>query len=258
MTNCLLILLGLLALQAGVVWQRHVMTPKAGRFDLPEPHPLAYFTEYPMLRDEDGDFCYLCALDKRLAEAKKRKVETEVQLVGTLQGFEVYDLFYRFKCEGCPDWKSILVKTGPDQYREIYHLQPTQVDSHAGASFIVNVGQDQLLGARYNVGGNKGIYSDDHYWFHKSGPALVDFGPVRVAARAALPDGKSLWGGGDENGPRTLALAMFRFWVLDKGDWLCCGGGAVEVRFRLDQGRVIVTGTNYDPSARPWPENRKQ
>jgi hypothetical protein len=177
-----------------------------------------------------------------------------VYLVGTLQAFEIYDLFYRFECEGCVDWKSILVKTGPDEYREIYHLQPTQVDSHADASFIVNVGEDKLLGTRYNVGGNKGIYRDDHYWFDKTGPVLVDFAPVRAAARSALPVGKSLWGGGDENGPRTLASAMFKFWALDKGDWLCCGGGAVEVKFKLDRGRVIVTGTNYYPDARPWPD----
>ena len=72
-----------------------------------------------------------------------------------------------------------------------------------------------------------------------------------------LPEGRNLWGGGDDNGPRTMALAMFKFWVLDKGNW-GRGGGAVEVRFRLDQGRVIVIGTKYDPNAQPWPENRKQ
>jgi hypothetical protein len=102
------------------------------------------------------------------------------------------------------------------------------------------------------------MYADDYYWFDKNGPVLVDFGPVRIAAKSALPDGKSLWGGGDDNGPRTMALSMFKFWVLNKGDWLCCGGGAVEVRFRLDHGRVIVTGTNYDPNAHGWPENRKE
>jgi hypothetical protein len=257
MVKHLLVLMNLLALQAGASWQRHVMTPKEERFDQPEPHPLAYFTEHPMLRDESGDFCPLCSPDKRLAEAKKQKVASELRSVGTLGGLEVYDLFYRFKCEGCVDWKSILVKTGPDEYREIYHREPTQVDAHAGPSFIVNVRQDKLLGARYMVGGNKGEYEDDYYWFDKNGPVLVDFGPVRVAARSVLPKGRNLWGGGDDNGPRTMALAMFKFWVLDKDNW-GRGGGAVEVRFRLDQGRVIVTGTKYDPKANPWPENRKQ
>ena len=258
MTKRLLVLISLTVLQAGAAWQRHVMTAKNNWFDQPEPHPLTYFTEYPMLRDESGDFCNLCSPDKRLAEAKKQKVWTEVRLVGRLKGFEVYDLFYRFKCEGCVDWKAILIKTGPDQYREIYHLEPAQVDSRAGESFIVSVDPDSLLGTRYMIGGNKGMYSDDYYWFDNSGPALVDFDPVRVAARAALPDGNTLWGGGDDNGPRTLATAMFRFRVLNKGEWSCCGGGAVEVTFRLDQGRVIVVGTDYHSNADPWPEDRKQ
>jgi hypothetical protein len=118
MTSCLLVLLGLLAFQPGAAWQRQVMTPKAEWVDTPEPHSLAYFTQYPMLRDEGGGFCSLCTPDQRLAEAKKREIRTELHLVGTLQGFEVYDLFYRFECEGCVDWKSILVKTGPDLYRE--------------------------------------------------------------------------------------------------------------------------------------------
>src|SRR5271157_2646044 len=126
MTKRLLVLLSLLALQAGAAWQRHVGTPKGDWFDQPEPHPLAYFTEYPMLRNESGDFCSLCSPDKRLAEAKKQQVGSDLRLVGTLGGFEVYDLFYRFKCQGCVDSKSILVKTGPDEYREIYHREPTQ------------------------------------------------------------------------------------------------------------------------------------
>ena len=129
-----------LAVDASAAWQRHVMTPKDDRFDTPPPRSLAYFTEYPMLRDKSGDFCYLCSPEKRLAEAKKEKIATEISLVGTLAGFQIYDLFYRFSCEGCVDWKLILVKTGQDQYREIYHVQPTQVDAHAAASFLVNVG----------------------------------------------------------------------------------------------------------------------
>jgi len=137
-----------------------------------------------------------------------------------LAGFEIYDLFDRFKCEGCVDWKSILVKKGKDQYREIYHVQPTQVDALAAAATLVSVGQDRLLRARYLVGGNQGMYSDDYYWFDENGPVLVDFGPIRKAANATLPKEYSLWGGGDDNGPRTLARSMFKFWVQEKSAWL--------------------------------------
>jgi protein gp37 len=72
------------------------------------------------LRDESGDFCFLCTPEQKLEEAKKSKIRAEVQPVGVLSGFEIDDAFYRQECEGCGASKSILVKTGPDQFREIY------------------------------------------------------------------------------------------------------------------------------------------
>ena len=107
------------------------------------------------------------------------------------------------------------------------------------------------------VGGNKGMHSDDYYWFDEYGSVLVDFDPIRNAASAALPQGWHLWGGGDDNGPRTLALSIFKFWVQDKDAWLCCGRGAVVVKFRLDHGKVVVTSANFDSNGGPDDPTRK-
>ena len=92
----ILLPLCLLANLADAAWLRHVMTPKSEWFDTPAPHPLSYFTDYPMLRDASGDFCYLCTPEKKLAEAKKVKVKTDLTLVGKLAGFAIYDLYYHF------------------------------------------------------------------------------------------------------------------------------------------------------------------
>src|SRR5690349_7014724 len=82
-------------------WKRHVMTPKGDWFDTPASHPLAYFTEYPALLDESGDFCYLCTPDKRLAVAKAAKgPRAEVRLVGKIRTLPIYDVYYRFQSEG--------------------------------------------------------------------------------------------------------------------------------------------------------------
>ena len=62
--------------------------------------------------------------------------------------------------------KAILVKTSADAHREIYHVEPTQIDAQARSWFLVSLGQEKLLGTRYMVGGNKGLYSDDYYWFN--------------------------------------------------------------------------------------------
>jgi hypothetical protein len=156
-------------------WKRHVMTAKGDWFDAPESHPLAYFTRYPALLDESGDFCYLCTPEKRLAAAMAAKEpRAEVRFVGKIRALSIYDVFYRFQSEGSVDWKSILIKTGPDTYREIYHCEPTQVDARALPSTLMRVGKEVLLHAPYSVGGNKGMVEDDYYSFRQNGPIRVD------------------------------------------------------------------------------------
>jgi hypothetical protein len=230
-------------------WKRHVMTPKGGWFDTPAPHPLAHFTQYPALLDESGDFCYLCSPEKKLAEAKAAKEpKAEVKLVGTIRGLTIYDVFYHFQSEGAVDWKSILVRTAPKAYREIYHCEPTQVDARALPSIIVRVGTELLLNSRYIAGGNKGMYTDDYYWFGQTGPTLVDFAPIWDAARATLPQGVQLWRGGDGNSPETLPSMKFKLQVWNDNDALCCRPGIVEVAFKLDRGHMIVTEAHYNPN----------
>jgi hypothetical protein len=232
-------------------WKRHVMTPKGGWFDTPSPHPLAHFTQYPALLDESGDFCYLCSRQKKLAEARAaREPGAEVRRVGTIQGLTIYDVFYHFQSEGAVDWKSILVRTAPNVYREIYHCEPIGVDATALPSIIVRVGTELLLNSRYIAGGNKGIYVDDYYWFGQTGASLVDFAPVWDAGLAVLPQGQGLrlWGGGDANSPETLPSMKFKLLVWNYNSSLCCEPGIVEVAFKLDRGHVIVTEAHYNPN----------
>jgi hypothetical protein len=153
-------------------WKRHVITAKGEWFDSSTAHSLAYFTQYPLLLDEE--FCYLCTPGKRLADAKAAKEpRAEVHLVGKIRGLLIYDVFYRFN-DGTVAWKSILVKTGPDRYREIYRREPTQVDARVLPSTLVRIGQETLLHARYSVGGNGGEFEDDYYSFRQNGPIRVD------------------------------------------------------------------------------------
>jgi hypothetical protein len=245
-----LLLAAVLNLRADAVWQRHVLTGKGERTDLAAPHTLEYFTRYPMLREETDPFCYLCTPEKRLSEAKKYKVKTELRYIGTIHRFAIYDLFYRFNKPSDPDWKMILVKSGPDEFREIYHCEPTQVDARAVRSSIVIVSREGVLSCVYWVGGNKGWHTDDYYWFDEAGPHPLHLTPVTDAAQSMLPKGYELWPCTD--GRALDSSAKLRWWVQKKGDWGCCSGGEVEVHFKLDHGRVVVTRTRYDPEGGPF------
>src|SRR5579872_5189922 len=125
-------------------WMRLSFSGKGRSTDRAAPHRLDYFTRDPFLRDDGHDFCLTCTPSDR----EKIRIETEVHPVGTLSGFPVVEIFYRFRANndranndqansdqtnnnakpGPVKWKSILIRTGADQtgadqYVEIYHLQ---------------------------------------------------------------------------------------------------------------------------------------
>ena len=141
----LLFLAVLLILPAGAAnWERFSSSGKGYGIGIAEPHPLSYYTRYPSLRDDY--FCYRCSPEKRLALAKQERLlgirNTEVKLVGTVHGFKIYDVIYWYGEKR--EWKSILVRTGPNQYREIWFDEKTQGDF--SPSFLFQIGDKTLLG----------------------------------------------------------------------------------------------------------------
>ena len=247
----LLALVSFSELSMGATWQRHVIN--SDRFDNPGPHPLAYFTQYPRLFQLDP--CEGCTSEQRSAQAKDMNFMAQVERVGTLEGFAIYDVFYTMTGER-NRWKSILVRTGQDEYREIYH---TESFGPAGGSpesaEIVNVGKEQLLRTRCWEGPRS--YEDDHWFFDTAGPTIIDFRPIVVRARSVLPKGHKLSYYEDENIPGTHYLWNFdnpglrsTLWVLKPDEQYCCTGGKIDVSFKFDRGRVIVTRTTYDHKAR--------
>ncbi|MBI2686478.1 MAG: hypothetical protein HYX27_09200 [Acidobacteria bacterium] len=184
-----LLLVVLMAAPSFAGWPRSVITPKGDRVDKPKAHDLEYFTAYPSLRDEDGGFCYLCAEEKRLEEAKKEKARAEVRRIGKLSGFTAFDVFYYFGEDPRPAWKSIIVQTGPDLYQEIYHDQPNE--GQPNPSFIVKAGNAALLCVADNV--YRWDAEEDCFWFGPTGVVRLDFSPVWKAAQRAAPAGRRVW-----------------------------------------------------------------
>jgi hypothetical protein len=232
---------------SAATWQRHVFTPKGDFSDSPAPHPLAYFTQDPFLRDDGNDFCTSCTPEGKATVHTHHRARTEVQSVGKLQGFAIYDLFYRFDDHidsGQIDWKSILVETSPEQYREIYHLQPTQAE--IGPSFFLKAGADEILVTRDQIPGAGNYYYEDYFWFDPGGPVRIDLDPIGQAVKSILPADSTVWNGGGLN----MASLTYHMPVWKKGDAHCCPtGGTVDVKLRLDAGRIVVTSKHFDPAA---------
>jgi hypothetical protein len=243
----LLVALSIVASPARAPWQRKVVSGKSDSFDTPLPHPLAYFTRDPFLRDDGDDFCSACTPHDKAAQHTKHKFKTELQKVGEVRGFAIYDLFYFFDDHvqsGDIDWKSILVADSSGEFREIYHLQPP-IQTKIEPAFLFNAGGDELLGTRDSVPGTGDQYYEDYWWFDADHPVRIDTAPVNEALKSILPDGFGVWKGGGLD----MKALRFRNTVWKPDDANCCpSGGTVEIQFRLDRGRVIVTGKHFDPS----------
>lgn len=231
------------------LWQRHVQSGKGDSFDSPRPHPLAYFTRNPFLRDDADQFCSACTQSDKAAMRSRHKFRTEVRKVGKLYGFTVYDVFYSFDDDIATkqiDWKSILVEVSPGQFREIYHLQP--IAGQIKPSFFLKVGAEEILVTRDLIPGTGNNYYEDYFWLSPSGAARIDIEAIIKAVQSVLPPGLGVWNGGGLH----IGALRYHMRVWKESDSHCCPtGGSVDIRFRLDGSRIVVTSKRYDPRVEP-------
>jgi len=227
------------------IWQRHVQSGKGSSFDTPGPHPLAYFIRDPFLRDDGYDFCSDCTPAGKALVHTHHRFTTEVRKVGTLQGFAIYDVFYRFDdhiSSGEIDWKSILVQVSPGQFREIYHLQPTAAKIEP--SFLMTAGSAEILATRDLIPGTGNNYYEDYFRFSPAGAARIDIESISRFLSSILPSGSGVWKGGGLD----MSSLSYHMPVWKEGDANCCpSGGTVDLKFRLDGARLIVTQQHFNP-----------
>jgi hypothetical protein len=172
-------------------WRRIVISAKGEFTDASAPHPLRYFTADPFLRDDGGDFCERCTPPDK----ERYVITSDVRPLGTLAGFPLFEILYTMshRDKSQPDevdWKFILVQTGTNSYREIFHLQrgwpgPGTLTSAA----IVKVGDENVLATHDSDNGNGGGCVEGYWWFDSSGPHQLDFSKLRDAIKSHVPPG---------------------------------------------------------------------
>jgi hypothetical protein len=262
----LLFLAVLLILPAGAAnWERFSNSGKGYGMGIAEPHPLSYYTRYPSLRDDY--FCYRCSPEKRLALAKQEKLKekqrTEVKLVGTVHGFKIYDVIYYFSRrwrdpppgnaqyhDEKPEWKSIRVRTGPNQYREIWFDEKTQGDF--SPSFLFQIGDKTLLGLIddcYRRG------CEQQYWlFEQDGPTRLDLELIWKATWTLIPKNQYPSYYDYRDTPANLSQGFIEFGLEERLPGR--GGppdpvpGVIKISFTWDHGQVVVTGKEYNATAK--------
>jgi hypothetical protein len=232
-------------------WQRVIDAASDSGTDVPAPQNLSYFVEFPELRNLDEYICHLCSpaeRAKRIGDLRgpSRGMSAEVRRVGVVKGFEIFDVFYRESDDEdtlgeAPIWKSIIVKVGPDRYREIYLYQ---------CGYIQEMHPSVLMGPvlyTRRQEGNMGMQPEEYFWFDESGPTNVDKAAIVEAASRVLPVGidPAPWAG--LNGSYASPSLVFRI-PTATAEWPRGGApGDVEVKLGLDKGKIVITSVRYDP-----------
>jgi hypothetical protein len=226
-------------------WQRVVATPKGDHVDSPSPHNLSYFTNFPELLDAVEPLCYLCSpakTTKMITEIKNspERMHAAVRRIGTIRGFEVFDVLYSFHADGRDQlaWKSVVVKVTPDRYREIYHYQ-----TNYGGFISPSVISGDILASECDVGA-KGMMVEEYFWFDQTGPTHLDTKPILDAAKRVMPVGIRLYPLA-LNGSVAFRSGIFRIQTIPEDSGLCCGEGVAEVKAVIDEGKIKVISAQY-------------
>lgn len=170
-------------------WRRAVFSGKGTFQDTPTAHPLSYFTADPFLRDDGGDFCETC----RPSDTEKYSITSDVHRLGELSGFPILEILYTIHQPGenqppPPAWKFILVQTGTDSYREIFHLQASGAATiSADSTEILKLPEESVLSTNDSDGGNGGGCWEGYWWFDSTGPHQIDFSVLDNAIEKHIP-----------------------------------------------------------------------
>lgn len=241
-----------LCLPASAQWSRTVFSGKGESQDSPPPHPLNYFTANPFLRDDGNDLCVLCTPEDRAKSALRYSIRVVVRPVGTLAGYRILDVLYNGSQLDHPgsaeiNWKSILVRVGPNRYKEIFHLQESGTTRPIEPSSIISSGSERVLATMNSDGGNGGGCWDGYWWFDRAGPHSLDFSRVEAAIKRGLPENTRF---SIQCSNLDLKSELIRRGVQESDaqchacDWI----GEVTARFRIAGPIVEPTAINFKPA----------
>lgn len=224
-------------------WQRILISGKGERMDAPFTHPLGYFTANPYLRDDGGDLC--CGPDGLAASEQKYSISAEVQRLGTVAGFPIVQILYRVGPRGESEpakvrWKFLLVQTGKDLYREIYHLQAYYIVPALKSAEIIKVGDEEILATNDGDGGNGGGCFEGYWWFDSAGPHQLDFSHVRAAILKHIPSSATF---------STTCSALHLHEEEITSYVQAANPGWVTASFQLQGAVAVPTSVTYKPDA---------
>jgi hypothetical protein len=239
---------------------RAVYTSKGVKVDRPSPHPLSWWTNNPLARDESGELMIgFLARDGAPITAEDYRVHQKLKDLGGSGGARVIEVITTIEPQArvvsagfgvrgsVVQWKSLLVQQGRHRpYLEIYHLQAESgMYAPLQQAKILKLGSTYILETFDPDTGNGGGCADGYWQLSQSHTVGLDFSQLQQAIKKAVPL-QSVYS------LRCRAIDLANTEVrsrVQRADAQCraCGWlGTVIARFRVEQGVAVPDSVRFE------------
>ncbi len=175
-----------------------------------------------------------------------RHLSGKIETIGTFSGRDVVDILFTVGDRPNPFGKMVLIGKSNSFKPVVWILDEMGVD--LSRSSITNVGTREVLFSRCRISGTGNFYLEDYLVFDEKDQIPVNLRPdavIREALLKVLPKGSGVRKGGGFDIPSLTFVSP----VWKDGDGNCCGnGGRIEIKLELNDDRLTVIHTDFDPS----------
>jgi hypothetical protein len=233
------------------------------------PHPLEYFLTPSPERDSVKSLCLGCPLDKhgRKISLQDYDVEKSQRSLGKPFDAEIIEVILTFRAGRemqeinqqeshssmgseplqQAQWKSILMQSGPDSYRELYFLidNGTWNPAQSRAQLLQTRGIFVLETVDSSTFSVDDCFADGRWVVRPSGPWLIDFSPVEKGLLERIPAGAEPAG---ELACNAISMQDFELSSLIQKK--CTGGhcdyiGTETVKFQMDGRKAVPESAEF-------------
>ncbi len=230
-------------------WERTVSTGKGVVVDSPPPHPLAYYKVDPCSRPRSDKLFLIfdCTPAPEAKELERRaRTTTQLREVGKIGELAAYDLWYSTGTFA-PYLRSVLIETGPDEFRELDVWRPDGPLDVNPASRIVQLDGQQVLNVGVYDGGNN--INSAPYILRATGAEKADFRAVANAVEHLTPSYMTRYQLRQDFATRTTTAELYRSGT-NKQPESVRNWARITITYRFLDGRAVVTGSTYEPYTR--------